>query len=198
MMEPNQTQDTANPGASNAGVMSAAAIAKATERTWAQWRKLLDANGAATLAHKPLAELALAHIPKVGNPGWWAQSIAIAYEQETGVRVPGQLSDGTFAANASRTLTGTMDEVLARWQAHVGEPEALNGAPITQPPETSSTEKWRYWRCTVNGFQRINVTINTKPGGKVTLAVQHPGLGSLEEREEWKTFWRTFLKSIPA
>lgn len=176
--------------------MSPQAIAKATGRTWDQWRTELNAQGANKLGHKDLAALAYDLMPEVSNPGWWAQSIAIAYEQETGVRVPGQLSDGTFAANASRTLSGTMDEVLERWLVYVGEPAELNGAPVTSAPETSSTEKWRYWRCTVNENQRINVTINAKAPDKVTLAVQHPGLGSLDEREAWKAFWRTFLTGI--
>lgn len=177
--------------------MSVEAIGKGTGRPWPQWVELLDANGAKKLGHQQLAQLALDHMPPVGNPGWWAQSVAIAYEQATGARVAGQLSDGTFAANASRTLSGTMDEALDRWMAYVGEPEQLNGAQVTQPPSISSSPKWRYWRCTVNESQRINVTINAKPGGKVTLAVQHPGLASAEDRAQWQTFWKAFLKDLP-
>ena len=178
--------------------MSTDAIEKATGRPWAKWRELLDTVGAAKLGHQDLAALVLEHMPDIQSKHWWAQSVAISYEQATGTRVPGQLSDGTFAANASRTLTGTMDEVLERWVAYVGAPDELNGVPLSQPPSTSSSEKWRYWRCTLGAGQRINVTINEKPGGKATLAVQHPGLGSTAQRDEWKAFWRDFLKALPA
>lgn len=183
--------------------LSTEAFGKGTGRSWSKWLEVLEANGASNLGHKALAQLALEHMPPVGNPGWWAQSVAIAYEQASGGRVAGQLSDGTFAANASRTLVAILDGALERWIMYVGnawagEPARFNGALVTQPPTTSGSEKWRYWRCTVNETQRINVTIKAKPGGKVTLAVQHPGLATAGEREEWQNFWKSFLKELPA
>lgn len=53
------------------------------------------------------------------------------------MRVSGQIGDGTFAANASRTLAGTMDEVLEKWTAYMAKFDQLNGVSMTEPATTT-------------------------------------------------------------
>jgi len=45
---------------------------------------------------------------------WWAQgvSVAIAYEQHAGLRVPGQSSDGDFRTSTTKTFSGDKDAAL--------------------------------------------------------------------------------------
>lgn len=43
---------------------------------------------------------------------WRAHGIDIEVEREYGLRAEGQESTGSFAVFASRTLTGTLDEML--------------------------------------------------------------------------------------
>ena len=58
------------------------AITKATNRPWDDWVAALDAAGAREMNHGDIAKQALKLMPEpVEQKGWWAQGVAIAYEQ---------------------------------------------------------------------------------------------------------------------
>ena len=98
--------------------ISTAAIEKGTARSWQDWLAFLEEIGADRLSHKEIAE----RVAATGDAsGWWSQSIAVAYEQRIGRRRPGQRSDGTYQASASRTIPGTRDEALVAWSALTGQ-----------------------------------------------------------------------------
>ena len=93
--------DPALPWAAVAAIAAVALLAAA----WALWR------GLPGWALRGLAGLAAAAHTlfrgKVDNAGWWAQTAAVAYEQQIGRRVPGQLGDGTFQVSVSKTVPGS-------------------------------------------------------------------------------------------
>jgi hypothetical protein len=72
-----------------------------TGRGWSEWFALLDDWGATGRSHTEIARW-LVEEQKVH--GWWAQSIAVTYEQARGMRIPGQGPDGFFTASASKTI----------------------------------------------------------------------------------------------
>ena len=81
------------------------AITKATNRPWDDWVAALDAAGAREMNHGDIAKQALKLMPEpVEQKGWWAQGVAIAYEQHTGLRIPGQSSTGSFQTSTSKTF----------------------------------------------------------------------------------------------
>ncbi|WP_169514088.1 hypothetical protein [Jonesia quinghaiensis] len=87
------------------------ALERSTRRLWDQWLELLDARACATMPHPGIAQTALELMPEdVDNPQWWAQKVAITYEQHRGLRALGQASDGKFAAQASKTTPLTLDD----------------------------------------------------------------------------------------
>lgn len=101
-----------------------------TGRTRGEWYALLDAENAATWPHADIA--AWLH-REHGVDGWWAQGITVAYEQARGMRLPGQQSDGSFAAGASKTVEGellpTLDRVIALVGGHYSaEPFSISHA----------------------------------------------------------------------
>src|SRR5690554_8055434 len=104
--------------------MRTEAIENGTGRSWADWLAFFDRLGAAELAH---AEIARAVEAEGVATGWWGQAVVIHFEQETGRRVEGQVGDGKFAANASKTLPGGLDEGLARWVSLVRSEERRVG-----------------------------------------------------------------------
>ena len=113
----NQTKATSIP-----------AIERASERSWADWLTLFEAEGAAKLPHSEIAKIALAALPEsLQNPHWWAQGVAIAFEQHTGLRVPGQSSTGDFRVSASRTMSCNRDEAIERWIARFARSTHLGG-----------------------------------------------------------------------
>ena len=98
--------------------INTAAIEKGTGRSWEDWLAFLKSIDAEKLSHKEIAE----RVAATGDAtGWWSQSIAVAFEQSIGRRVPGQDNDGTFQVSATKTLPGTMDEALVAWAALVGD-----------------------------------------------------------------------------
>lgn len=94
--------------------INTAAIESGTARNWREWLAFLDSIGAETLTHKEIAW----RVHETGDAsGWWAQSIAVAYEQHIGRRAPGQDGDGKFAVSVTRTVAGDMDRAFERWLA---------------------------------------------------------------------------------
>lgn len=113
------------------------AITKATSKPWEQWMEQLDSAGAKDLSHKPLASMIYQLMPAgLENPGWWAQSVAIAYEQHIGRRVPGQASDGSFKGSVSTTLNMDLEGALQSWVNTVAEFSEFNGAHLRQNPRS--------------------------------------------------------------
>jgi hypothetical protein len=169
------------------------AIEKGTGRSWGDWLAFFDRIGAERLDHAAIAR----EVEAEGvATGWWGQAVVIHWEQATGRRVEGQVGDGKFAANASRTIPGDLDEGLERWVALVAEDGDFDGVPLDAEPSTSASEKWRYWRCPLGDGSRIQVTVSAKGGGKVVVAVQHERLESIEARERWKAYWKARLTSL--
>src|SRR3712207_9399279 len=63
-----------------------------------------------------------------GVEPWWSQNLTVRYEQERGMRAPGQMADGTYSASVSRTLAGDkrglLDSAVEVVSAEVGAPPA--------------------------------------------------------------------------
>ena len=186
------------------------ALVRATSIEWEDWTARLDAAGGADLPHPELAERALTEIQEQGdcpNPEWWAQTAALAYEQHIGRRLPGQREDGSFDANSSTTLPGSMDDALAR-VCEVFD-EALAPAPqeknddgrrlvLSGEARTSATEKWRYWRADLADGTTVAVTITDKKvadgaAPKATVAIGHRGLPSPDAAAAAKAAWKDLL-----
>ena len=173
--------------------MRTEAIEEGTGRSWADWLAFFDRIGAPELDHAAIAR----EVEAEGHAtGWWGQAVVIHYEQLMGRRVEGQTGDGKFAANASRTVPGDLDAGLERWLALVAADDAFVGVPLDAEPSTSATKKWRYWRCPLVDGSRLQVTVSAKDGGKVVVAVQHERVGSLEDRDRWKAYWRGRLVGL--
>jgi hypothetical protein len=173
--------------------VNTAAIAAGTKRTWDEWRGFLDGIGGRDLPHKEIAEA----VHKTGDAsGWWSQSVAVAYEQHIGRRVPGQIKEGAYQASASCTVTGTSSEVHERWTAFMADRKTIDRMKITRGPETSVTENWRHWRCGLGNGSRVAVTFFQKASGKVAIGVGHENLKSEDEIVRWRGVWKTLLDAF--
>ena len=66
--------------------------------------------GARDLTHHEIATNVLELLDgTIDNPAWWAQSIAVTYEQAIGRRIPGQRPDGTFQMSVSKATSLDME-----------------------------------------------------------------------------------------
>ena len=199
---------------------STAAIESATGLPWSQISAALDAAGGADTDHAGLA--AAAHTlfrGKVDNAGWWAQTAAVAYEQQIGRRLPGQVSDGTFQVSVSKTLPGDPAQVLAAVETLMAGRTGLGGVDFAEEPTTSGTEKWQYWRAKLADGTRVTATIGAKAPTRdrkqaegaagesgreavrsadvrSTAAFQISRLGSAGAVEEWRAWFKDLLKEL--
>lgn len=143
--------------------MSSEAVSAATGKTWEQWFELLDGQGAVSWSHQKIARW-LDSETDMG--GWWAQGITIGYEQEHGLRIPGQRSDGTFGVSATKTVVGSpvelFDTVMDQLEAAIGE------APVSKTLESRFPKaRWN------SGNGEAIVAILTDTGdGKTRVAVE--------------------------
>lgn len=196
-----------------------AAIESATGLPWSQITAALEAAGGADTDHAGLADAAHTLFQgRVDNVGWWAQSAAVAYEQQIGRRVPGQVSDGTFQVSVSKTLPGDPAQVLAAVETLMAGRTGLGGVPFAEEPTTSGSEKWRYWRARLADGTRVTATIGAKApargatpaggageasGGAVrsadvrsTAAFQISRLDSAGAVEDWRAWFKDLLKEL--
>ncbi|MEJ6489684.1 hypothetical protein PQI23_08115 [Leucobacter sp. USCH14] len=171
------------------------AIERATGREWSAWVALFEAQGAPTLEHRAIAKIARAALADdLRNPEWWAQAIAIAYEQHAGLRVPGQSSAGTVGVSASRTLPLDRDDAIDAWgSAHGSRSEHLGHAASAARP--SRTEKRSFWRFELEGAGKVEVSATPK-GEKTSLTVSQDGLADGERIEEWRAHWKSLLAAL--
>ncbi|GAA3527083.1 hypothetical protein AFL01nite_04100 [Aeromicrobium flavum] len=180
----------------------ASSISTATGVDWSAWDAWLRAEGALDLPHPEIAKLALRRVHELGitthagngkpfNDGWWAQTIAIEFGHQHGLREKGQSSTGDHAVSASKKVVGSLDDLLDRWLAAVAGQTDFDGVKLEGEPRISSTEKWRYWRAKLTDGSSVNVDISAD-----RIAVQHAGLESAADGERWRPYWKTVLSSL--
>ena len=191
---------------------AAKSIEKATGTSWLEWTKWLEGQNASALSHAELARVVLARIRELGlerhagtgeslNDGWWAQTIAIDYEHDHGLREVGQGHLGTFAVSASKTVQGTLDEALQAWLGVMKEVTEVGGVSFTEKPTTSATEKWRYWRVPLADGTRAQVDISVRQVAdgapvKAVVSVQHSKLESAADIPPRKAAWKALLGQL--
>lgn len=183
----NQTRGESIPG-----------IERATNRSWEDWLSYFESHDAAKLPHPEIAKLARAAVPDtVKNPDWWAQGIAIAFEQHAGLRVPGQSSTGTYRVSASRALDVDRDDAIEAWVASHGEAEDHRGHAVTGA-RRSRTDKRSFFRFSLEGAGKVEVsaTPNAKDPSRSTLGVSHDNLASDDDIEPWRAHWKALLAAI--
>ena len=185
------------PAASSTRGGNLPAIERATARDWTAWVALLTSAGVNERPHPEIAAAALAAMPAdLPNPEWWAQSVAIAFEQHLGLRVPGQSTTGTFRVSASKTLPLDRDQAIDTWAALI---ESSSEPPLGGALESvrrSRTEKRSFWRANIAGGGRIEVAATPKDDGRCVLSVEHRELSSADEIEVWRQFWKAKLGAL--
>lgn len=169
--------------------MSDQALIEGTGADWKTWLDLLDERGASGLDHAAIARML---VQEFEIDGWWAQSITVGYEQERGMREPGQRPDGTFSANASKTLEvpiGTAFEHLADPEAQAGWLGDLELAQRSASPPKSV-------RFDASDGTRVLANLTAKGEAKTAVQVEIAKLPSAEDVATAKAAWKTRLERL--
>lgn len=165
-------------------------VRNATGRTPDEWFALLDRWGARERNHTEIARwLAQEH----AVDGWWAQNVTVAYEQERGMRAPGQRADGTYGVGASKTVAVPVDALFAAFADETTRARWLGGHELelrTARPAKSITAAWE------EGTTRLSIGFTEKGPDKSQVAVAHERLPDAGAADEMKAFWRERLETL--
>lgn len=173
-------------------------IEKISNRSWEEWLDFFTSIQADTLDHPTIARHVYDQLINIEdiNAGWWAQSITVAYEQHIGRRTPGQSGDGDFQVSVSRTLDGTVDEVMQKWVDLTDGMSKFCGVPTADSPRRTTTDKWRHWRVDLQDDTLITASVQQKSADKAILTVTNTKLPSAGTVETWREFWKEFLQQL--
>lgn len=149
--------------AANKAGLSEAAVLTATGKSPEEWFALLDAAGATGWTHTEIARWLFEE--HEGIDGWWAQSVTVRYEQERGMRLPGQQSDGTFAVSVSRVIPLQLDRALEAAVAVVSE--ELGAAPVS----TNHAAKYPRARWVDDSGESLLATITAVADDRASVAL---------------------------
>lgn len=138
------------------------ALTAATGKPWAEWYAILDAVDATAWTHQQIAAyLKTEH----GVPDWWCQGVTIGFEQERGMRLPGQRADGSFEVNASATFALGQQEALDAVIA------AVSAGRGTEPTRVSRDVTFPTARWTDGGPGVIMAMANATKAGKTSVSL---------------------------
>lgn len=200
---------------SSKATASDAAILEATGQTVAHWFAVLDAFDVKNKGHKAAAN----HLyDDEGVSYWWAQSLVIRYEQEKGLRLPGQRSDGSFVVNASKTVGVSQERAFEAWaSADAWNQWFTSGAQmdfrvggtyrnndhdqgvfkrINYPGEKSTRIEFSWENPKHCPGTKVVVEFLAKGPDKTTVAVTHEKLSGPEACAEMKEGWNWALTSL--
>ena len=171
---------------------SDAAIRAQTGQGWDAWIDAIDTGVGRDAAHPQIVEWVMANS---GQNGWWSQGIAVSFERMTGRRLAGQMPDGTFTANRSRTL-GVDRDVLRELIAADETRDALLGLESEfRSKVASKTYKVLIGR-DGEPLGGLLFTFDAAANGRTKLAIMHEKLLVLDEIELWKSYWGDWLDAL--
>lgn len=168
-------------------------LREATGKDWPQWFAVLDAWGATSRNHTEIAR----HVREDhGVDGWYAQSVAVGYEQERGLREVGQSSTGAWRTSGSKTIAASPAQVIEAFADEAVRRRWLPDASLTlrtHRPAKSVTADFKDAEGTTT---RISVTLTVKGPEKTVVGVGHEKLRDAAEVAAYKVFWRERLAEL--
>jgi hypothetical protein len=163
-------------------------IAAKTGRSWREWVRVLDASGAPSLRHRDIAALIREH----GVDNWWSQMVTLGYERIKGLREEGQLLNGAYAANKTKTIGVSVKVLFDAWHSAAMRRQWIDDVAATvrtaKKPKTIRLQ-WPDGTVVVAGFE-------AKGPAKSVVAVMHTKLRDKRSQEAAKKAWGERLDAL--
>ncbi len=169
-------------------------IRENTGRSWDEWADLIDAGPGRTAGHTAIATwLRDEH----GVDAWWAQSVTVGYERITGLRLPGQMPDGTFTVSRSRTVDADGETLRAMLLDETDRRGLFPGRTMTLRSKPSAKSLRFGTTDAESGTGDGVVAFAIDPAGARTrVTVSHEKLPSPAAGEVWKEYWTDWLVEL--
>jgi len=161
-----------------------------TGKRWNEWCDVIDSwpevdDGHAAVAARVIAEFDVT--------GWWGQGITVGWERITGRRLVNQMSDGTFTAGVTRTVTLDATELRNMLYDDADRSDLFGG----MASEMRSRRGVNVMRIRLD-VGTVGISIDEKPGGRATVGVAHEKLTDPADVAQWKPFWADWLAALDA
>jgi hypothetical protein len=169
--------------------MSDDKVSAKTGRTWQEWVRVLDGDGAAKMAHRDIAGL-LSETHGVGD--WWSQTVTVGYERIKGLRDRGQRRDGAYEAGKTKTFNVPVKTVFDAWASDTMRRRWLKGVKTTVRTSTSPKTVRLQWPD--NTIVVIGIT--SKGDTKSVVSVVHTKLPDKAASDAVKKEWTTHLDEL--
>jgi hypothetical protein len=169
--------------------MSDDTIRARTGRTWQEWERVLDAEGAASLAHRDIA--LLVH-ERHGVGDWWTQTVTVGYERIKGLRERGQRRGGAYEASKSKTFSVPVKKLFEAWANDATRRRWLEEAGAKVRSATAPKSMRLQWP---DGTV-VTVWFTAKTEGKSAVAVAHTKLRDQPATVKAKTYWAERLDAL--
>ncbi|WP_207453637.1 hypothetical protein [Desertivibrio insolitus] len=165
-------------------------VRAATGHGWDEWADLIEAGPGREAGHPAIAAwVHEAHAVDL----WWCQAVTVGYERIAGLRLPGQMPDGTFSVSRSRVVSIDSDALKALLLDDASRADLLPGFGTTL--RSKPTSKWPRFGLARDGepVGILTFTFDRTPAGRTRLVLTHEKIASPEEAELWKQYWSDWL-----
>jgi len=164
------------------------AVKAGTGKTWPEWFAILDAASGTKLGHKGIVALLEEH-QRLGP--WWRQMVAVAYEQERGLRQKHQTPEG-FQLSVSKTVEVPADALFRAWADERARSIWLPSADFTIRRATPT----RSLRITWADGSTVDVSIHARGKSRSQVVVDHKRLRDAEDVGLMKEYWAAALDAL--
>jgi hypothetical protein len=169
--------------------MSNEKISEKTGRTWPEWVRVLDADGAAAMLHGEIARLVHGK-HDIGD--WWSQAVTVGYERIKGLRERGQRRGGAYETSKSKTYNVPVKALFDAWSDDTMRRLWLGGMKATVRTATSPKSMRLQWP----DGTIVAVWFLPKGTSKSTVTLAHTKLADRAASEKAKVFWTARLDAL--
>lgn len=169
-------------------------IQRETGRSWNEWVSAIDAGPGRGAGHTAIATWVR---DDQQIDAWWAQGVTVGYERITGLRLPGQMPDGTFTISRSRTLDLDLEAFRAALWDESDRAELFPGFTVTARSRPG-TKAPRFALADGEDGRALGVLqVSMDPvKDRTRIVMTHEKLPSLEAGETWQGFWAEWLTAL--
>ncbi len=164
------------------------AVKAGTGKTWPEWFGILDAALGTQLGHKGIVAL-LAEHQRLGP--WWRQMVAVAYEQERGLRQKHQTPEG-FQLSVTRTVEAPADALFRAWADEHARSVWLPNTDLTIRRSTPP----RSLRITWSDGGTVDVSVHARGKSRSQVVVDHKRLHDARDVGAMKEYWAGALDAL--
>lgn len=190
-IHPTATSTSSHEGWVSDPETSDATLTEATGRGWDAWVAIIEAGPAARKDHTTIADWVKTETDIVS--WWWAQNVTVGYERITGLRLPGQMKDGTFTVSRTRTLPVSVDEARQIFEDEAALAAITPGLTLSRTSRPGvKTPRFSVADATGTPLGQVTFTADpVKTGAR--LAVTHEKLPTANAAEAWKAYWADWI-----